>query len=189
MPKRELEAVLAHEVSHIRNRDTYLMTMATVFAGVIALIADIGFRSLAYGGARRGKAARSSRSSRSSASSSRRMRRCSADEPLAPPRVPRGRRRGGDPERPRGDGARAPPARARHRRRSLRRRVDGPSVGREPDRSRRLATRGSASSSRARSTRIRRCARESRRSRRPAVFGLPERLSPDAPFAASSASP
>ena len=50
MPKRELEAVLAHEISHIRNRDTYLMTMATIFAGVIALIADIGFRSIAYGG-------------------------------------------------------------------------------------------------------------------------------------------
>jgi heat shock protein HtpX len=55
MPERELEAVLAHEVSHIRNRDTYLMTMALVFAGVIAVIADIGFRSLAYGGrSRRG---------------------------------------------------------------------------------------------------------------------------------------
>ena len=50
MPKRELEAIIAHEISHIRNRDTYLMTMATIFAGVIALIADIGFRSLAYGG-------------------------------------------------------------------------------------------------------------------------------------------
>jgi heat shock protein HtpX len=50
MPQRELEAVLAHEVSHIRNRDTYLMTMAVVFAGVIALLADIGFRALAYGG-------------------------------------------------------------------------------------------------------------------------------------------
>ncbi len=50
MPKRELEAVLAHEVSHIRQRDTYLMTIATVFAGVIALIADIGFRSIAFGG-------------------------------------------------------------------------------------------------------------------------------------------
>jgi len=50
MPKRELEAVIAHEISHIRNRDTYLMTMATIFAGVIALIADIGFRSIAYGG-------------------------------------------------------------------------------------------------------------------------------------------
>jgi heat shock protein HtpX len=53
MPKRELEAVLAHEVAHIRNRDTYLMTMATVFAGVIALLADIGFRTLAYGGRNR----------------------------------------------------------------------------------------------------------------------------------------
>jgi heat shock protein HtpX len=52
MPKRELEAVIAHEVSHIRHRDTYLMTMATIFAGVIALIADIGFRAIAYGGGR-----------------------------------------------------------------------------------------------------------------------------------------
>ena len=50
MPKRELEAILAHEVSHIRNRDTYLMTMATVFAGVIVLVADIGYRSIANGG-------------------------------------------------------------------------------------------------------------------------------------------
>jgi heat shock protein HtpX len=53
MPKRELEAVLAHEVAHIRHRDTYLMTMATIFAGIIALLADIGFRSLAFGGGRR----------------------------------------------------------------------------------------------------------------------------------------
>jgi heat shock protein HtpX len=52
MPKRELEAVLGHEVSHVRNRDTYLMTIATVFAGVIALIADLGFRMLIFGGGR-----------------------------------------------------------------------------------------------------------------------------------------
>ncbi len=52
MPKRELEAVLGHEISHIRHRDTYLMTMATIFAGVIALVADIGFRMLIYGGGR-----------------------------------------------------------------------------------------------------------------------------------------
>jgi heat shock protein HtpX len=52
MPKRELEAVIGHEISHVRNRDTYLMTMATIFAGVIALIADIGFRMLLYGGGR-----------------------------------------------------------------------------------------------------------------------------------------
>jgi len=53
MPKRELEAVLAHEVSHIKHRDTYLMTIATIFAGIIALLADLGFRSLAFGGGRR----------------------------------------------------------------------------------------------------------------------------------------
>jgi heat shock protein HtpX len=50
MPKRELEAVIGHEISHVRNRDTYLMTIAVVFAGVIALLADIGFRALIYGG-------------------------------------------------------------------------------------------------------------------------------------------
>jgi heat shock protein HtpX len=55
MPKRELEAVLGHEVSHVRNRDTYLMTIATVFAGVIALVADIGFRMLIFGGGGRSR--------------------------------------------------------------------------------------------------------------------------------------
>jgi heat shock protein HtpX len=54
MPKRELEAVIAHEIGHVRNRDTRLMTLAVVFAGVIALVADIAFRTMAYGGGRRG---------------------------------------------------------------------------------------------------------------------------------------
>jgi len=53
MPKRELEAVIAHELSHVRNRDTRLMTLAVVFAGVIALVANIAFRALAFGGGRR----------------------------------------------------------------------------------------------------------------------------------------
>lgn len=53
MPERELEAVLGHEIAHIRHRDTYLMTMATIFAGVIAVVADLGFRALVYGGGRR----------------------------------------------------------------------------------------------------------------------------------------
>lgn len=53
MPKRELEAVIAHEIAHVRNRDTYLMTMAAVFVGVIVFIADLGFRALAFGGGRR----------------------------------------------------------------------------------------------------------------------------------------
>src|SRR5262249_41788587 len=54
MPKRELEAVIAHEISHVRNRDTRLMTLAVVFAGVIALLADLAFRSMIFGGGRRG---------------------------------------------------------------------------------------------------------------------------------------
>ncbi len=53
MPKRELEAVIAHEIGHIRNRDTYLMTVAAVFVGVIALLADIALRALVFGGGRR----------------------------------------------------------------------------------------------------------------------------------------
>jgi heat shock protein HtpX len=55
MPKRELEAVIAHEMAHVRNRDTYLMTMAAIFVGVIAFLADLGFRALVYGGGRRGR--------------------------------------------------------------------------------------------------------------------------------------
>jgi heat shock protein HtpX len=55
MPKRELEAVIAHEMSHVRNRDTRLMTLAVVFAGVIALVANIAFRTMAFGGGGRGR--------------------------------------------------------------------------------------------------------------------------------------
>ena len=43
MPKRELEAVIAYEIAHVRNRDTYLRTMAAVFVGVTAFLADLGF--------------------------------------------------------------------------------------------------------------------------------------------------
>jgi heat shock protein HtpX len=44
MPDRELEAVLAHEISHIRNRDVRLMTLAAVLVGVVAMISDFAFR-------------------------------------------------------------------------------------------------------------------------------------------------
>jgi heat shock protein HtpX len=44
MNQRELEAVMAHEISHIRNRDVRLMTLAAVMVGVIALMADLLFR-------------------------------------------------------------------------------------------------------------------------------------------------
>lgn len=50
MSSRELEGVLAHEVSHIRNRDVRLMTLAAVLVGVVALISDLLGRLLYFGG-------------------------------------------------------------------------------------------------------------------------------------------
>jgi heat shock protein HtpX len=53
MSQRELEAVMAHEIAHIRNRDVRLMTLAAVLVGVIALMADLLFRVSLFGGGRR----------------------------------------------------------------------------------------------------------------------------------------
>jgi heat shock protein HtpX len=50
MDKRELEGVLAHEMSHIRNRDVRLMSLAAVLVGVIALAADLLMRITIFGG-------------------------------------------------------------------------------------------------------------------------------------------
>ncbi len=50
MPPRELEAVLAHEVAHIRNRDVRLMTLAAVLVGVVAMLSDLAFRMAFWGG-------------------------------------------------------------------------------------------------------------------------------------------
>ena len=44
----ELKAVLAHEMTHIRNNDAQLLTFAAVFVGVIAFIFDMTLRS--FGG-------------------------------------------------------------------------------------------------------------------------------------------
>jgi heat shock protein HtpX len=54
MDERELEGVLAHEVSHIRNRDVRLMTLVAVLVGVIALLSDVLLRITFFGGGRRG---------------------------------------------------------------------------------------------------------------------------------------
>ncbi len=53
MNKRELDAVVAHEVGHIRNRDVRLMSLAAVLVGVVALVADIALRLAFFGGGRR----------------------------------------------------------------------------------------------------------------------------------------
>lgn len=50
LDRSELEGVLAHELSHIGNRDILVMTVAVVLAGVIAMIADIFLRMSFFGG-------------------------------------------------------------------------------------------------------------------------------------------
>lgn len=44
----ELEAVIAHELSHIRNHDVRLMIVSIVFVGVFSMVAEIAFRSILY---------------------------------------------------------------------------------------------------------------------------------------------
>jgi heat shock protein HtpX len=47
---KEVEAVLAHELSHIANRDVLIMTVASFFAMLAALITRFGFYFGAFGG-------------------------------------------------------------------------------------------------------------------------------------------
>jgi heat shock protein HtpX len=53
MSHRELRGVLAHEMSHIRNRDIAVTTLAVLSVGAIVVIADIGLRVGMFGGGRR----------------------------------------------------------------------------------------------------------------------------------------
>ncbi|MDD5415841.1 MAG: M48 family metallopeptidase [Candidatus Daviesbacteria bacterium] len=48
--KQELEAVTAHELSHVGNRDTLLMSVVSVLVGTIALLSDWFMRSMWFGG-------------------------------------------------------------------------------------------------------------------------------------------
>lgn len=50
LERSELEGVLAHELSHIGNRDILVMTVAVVLAGFIAIISDIFLRMSFFGG-------------------------------------------------------------------------------------------------------------------------------------------
>jgi heat shock protein HtpX len=53
MNRVELEGVVAHEMSHIRNYDILVATIAVVLAGVVALLSDWLLRSMWWGGRRR----------------------------------------------------------------------------------------------------------------------------------------
>jgi heat shock protein HtpX len=53
MNRVELEGVLAHELSHIRNYDILISTLAVTMVGAIAIISDISIRMMWWGGGRR----------------------------------------------------------------------------------------------------------------------------------------
>lgn len=53
LSKTELEGVLAHEMSHIKNYDILFMTLVSVFVGTITMLADWFIRWGMWGGGRR----------------------------------------------------------------------------------------------------------------------------------------
>lgn len=53
LDRGELEGVIAHELSHIGNRDILIATVAVVLAGFIAIISDFFTRMLFFGGGNR----------------------------------------------------------------------------------------------------------------------------------------
>ncbi len=52
LDRNELEGVLAHEMSHIGNRDILVSTVAVVLAGFVAIISDMLMRGMMWGGGR-----------------------------------------------------------------------------------------------------------------------------------------
>lgn len=50
LDKTELEGVIAHELSHIGNRDTLVATIAVVLVGFVAIMSDMFLRSTHFGG-------------------------------------------------------------------------------------------------------------------------------------------
>jgi heat shock protein HtpX len=51
--REELQGVIAHEMSHVRNLDIRLMTTIAALVGAIVLLSDWAARSMRYGGGRR----------------------------------------------------------------------------------------------------------------------------------------
>ena len=63
---QELEAVLAHELTHIRNGDVQMMVIAVIIAGVVGFVGEMFFRMMFNSGTRSSSGWSSSRSSSSS---------------------------------------------------------------------------------------------------------------------------
>ncbi len=52
LSQEELEGVLAHELSHVKNRDTLIMTLAATLAGAITYMAQMAQWAMIFGGRR-----------------------------------------------------------------------------------------------------------------------------------------
>jgi heat shock protein HtpX len=50
LDRQELEGVIAHEISHIQNRDVQFMTLVAVLVGVAGILSNMILRSWRYGG-------------------------------------------------------------------------------------------------------------------------------------------
>lgn len=59
----ELEAVIAHELTHILNRDVRLLIISVIFVGMISFFAEMAFRMMVFGGHASVYRSRDSRSS------------------------------------------------------------------------------------------------------------------------------
>ena len=46
----ELEGVIAHELTHIKNRDVRVLIISIIFVGIFAFLAELAFRSLRFSG-------------------------------------------------------------------------------------------------------------------------------------------
>lgn len=52
LERRELEGVIAHELSHVKNYDTRLLAVISVLAGTVVFLSDMFMRNLWWGGRR-----------------------------------------------------------------------------------------------------------------------------------------
>ena len=55
MNRTELEGVIAHEMSHVKNYDIRIMTISVALVGVVILVSNFMLRSFMFGGGRRRK--------------------------------------------------------------------------------------------------------------------------------------
>jgi heat shock protein HtpX len=53
LDRQEMEGVIAHEMSHVRNRDVQFMTLVAVLVGLVGILSHMILRSYRFGGGRR----------------------------------------------------------------------------------------------------------------------------------------